>query len=262
MDILRLNPNTFFAMELVQNLNSVQWIERYSEPGDFEIRCEPSPKLMEQLALGSVISHLATREVMIVETHQIDESKNDESTELVVTGRSLLSFLENRIASPNNFSAKVRVDFDEDRNRLYSFPVNTTAENLKLLLKEHIELGVTSTVDIIPNTQVVILNEISAWDTPKEMVVKRGPLYPEVIRLLDEIDAGLRVERPAQGTSNPLQWVIYKGLDLDSVVFSSECGATGVGISCATTRLHWNAVLVVSGGTVVRSLFVLRAFSS
>jgi hypothetical protein len=224
MDIVTLNPNTFFAMDLVQNLNSVQWIERYSEPGEFEIRCEPTRALMEQLSLGTVISHLATREVMMVETHQIDESNNNESPELVVTGRSLMSFLENRIASPNNFSEKIRVDFDEDRNRLYSFPLNTTAENLTLLLKEHIEIGVTSIVDILPNTQVMGLGYTVQGDTPKEMVVRRGPLYPEVVRLLGEIDAGLKVQRPSQGTADPLQWVIYKGLNLDSVVFSSEYG--------------------------------------
>jgi hypothetical protein len=247
MDIVTLNPNTFFAMDLVQNLKSVQWIERYSEPGDFEIRCEPTRALMEQLSLGTVISHLATREVMMVETHQIDESNNNESPELVVTGRSLMSFLENRIASGDNFSQKNPVTDDIN---LYSFLSKTTPVNLLKLLQEQIQPAVgivpgsVRPEDAIPNS--TILNIVQPGvETPKEMVVKRGPLYPEVIKLLAQIDAGLKVERPAQGTADPLQWVIYKGLNLDGVVFSSEYGDLEKTKYFWSIRGHKNTALVV-----------------
>jgi hypothetical protein len=233
MDIVTLDPNTFFARDLVQNLNSVQWIERYSEPGEFEIRCEPSRALMEQLSLGTVISHLATRDVMMVETHQIDESKTNETPELVITGRSLVSFLENRIASGTNFSQKNPVN---DSTNLYSFLYNTTPANLLKLLQEQIQpVGSVRPDDGIPNSTVVLSNDIQyGSEVPKEMVVKRGPLYPEVVKLLTQLDAGLKVVRPAQGTADLLQWVVYKGTNLDTVVFSSDYG------DLEKTRYFWS----------------------
>jgi hypothetical protein len=265
MDIVTLHPTNYRPVKLIQNLKSVEWIERYNEPGEFTITAEPTPTLMTDLALGALISHVDTLDMMMVESHMIDESKNsDDPAVIEIKGRSLFAFLENRIASGNNFSQKNPVS--EDIN-LYDFLPRTTVANLVVLLQDQITSGIISSSDRLFNTTVSAT--FTGTDTTKDMVVKRGQLYSEVVKLLEQIDAGLKVTRPPQGTTQNALWQVHKGVDVsDNVIFASEFG------DLEKTKYFWsqknwkNSALVVGaytskvmraaglGGTDMRVLYV------
>lgn len=95
MDVLRLDNETYLPDILIQDYESMIWTERYAEPGDFVLTTKHVGLTKSQLPINSLISLLDTKEVMIVENHAI--AINDEGdVELVVTGRSWDSFMEQR----------------------------------------------------------------------------------------------------------------------------------------------------------------------
>jgi hypothetical protein len=254
MDIVTLHPTNYRPVKLIQNLNSVEWIERYNEPGEFTITAEVTPTLMTDLALGKLISHVDTLDIMIVESHMIDESKNsDDPTVIEIKGRSLFSLLENRIASGSNSSEKkdrfdVATGTNVEENILYDFLPRTTVANLVVLLQDHITSGIISASDRLLNTTVSAT--FTGTDTTKDMVVKRGQLYSEVVKLLEQIDAGLKVTRPPQGTTQNALWQVHKGVDVsNNVIFASEFG------DLEKTKYFWsqktwkNSALVVGEWT-------------
>lgn len=218
MDVLILDKLTYLPSAMVQQVTSVEWIERYQEPGEFTIVTEPTADMRSLLTLGTLITHSETYHVMMIEDHQIDESI-DQSPVLTVTGRSLFAFLENRMATGNNFGQK---NPSTDDVNLYSFAKRKTVENTVRLIQEHIVTPVTSNSDALPNTQVT--SAFYGTDDPKEMVVKRGQLYREVLRLLEEMDAGIKTIRPSL-PDYPCRWVIHKGRDLSStIIFAADFG--------------------------------------
>jgi hypothetical protein len=259
MDILVLSDQTYAATSLVQNVKSIEWIERYQEPGEFTITTDATDAMRNQLYLGALITHSETFDIMMIENHQIDESVNEDPV-LTVTGRSLFAFLENRMATGNNFPQKNPVT---DEIFLYDFPKDTTINNTKKLLSEHIgtanTFGATvnaiTAADTLPN--VVVTATFTGSDSTREMVVKRGQLYREVARLLEEMGAGLKIIRPAPGTSGRCTWQLHKGTDVSSlVIFSADYG------DLDSTKYFWsikkkkNAALVTGAytQTVMRSL--------
>lgn len=254
MDILVLSDQTYAATSLVQKVKSIEWIERYQELGEFTIITDATDAMRNQLYLGALITHSETRDIMMVENHQIDESVNEDSV-LTVTGRSLFAFLENRMATGNNFPQKNPVT---DESFLYDFPKDTTVNNTITLLRDHIGSGTTPAItaaDTLPN--VVVTATFTGSDSTREMVVKRGQLYREVARLLEEMDAGLKIIRPAPGTSDRCTWRLHKGTDVSSsVMFSANYG------DLDSTKYFWsikkkkNAALVTGAytQTVMRSL--------
>ena len=85
----------------VNGLRKKQWVERYLEPGEFTLIGEPTDQLREQLAIGTLISHIDTKEVMIVEDHTIEE-RSGSAPIFTITGRSLDSFAESRVVTDNS----------------------------------------------------------------------------------------------------------------------------------------------------------------
>ena len=75
MDIFTLehSGSSYKNGELINGIYKKQWIERYLDPGEFTLVCTPTDEIREKLAIGTLISHIDTEEVMIVEDHEIEE---------------------------------------------------------------------------------------------------------------------------------------------------------------------------------------------
>lgn len=87
---------TLSNAQVITGYKSAMWIERYREAGEFKIVAPVSSGLRTKLPLKSFISHTATQELMIVESHEISEAI-DGDVDIIITGRSFESFLEQRI---------------------------------------------------------------------------------------------------------------------------------------------------------------------
>lgn len=90
MDIYTLDGGLVRA-ELVENYKSAIWTERYTKPGDVELKVKATPGNMELLAIGTVLATPDSEEGMLIETQEIEDGM------LLVKGPSLLQILQERI---------------------------------------------------------------------------------------------------------------------------------------------------------------------
>lgn len=87
--------------EIVNGLETKMWIERYRQSGEFTLTASPDSDIRAKLPEGSLITHTDTREIMIVENHQLKEDEVTSEPVIAVTGRGLETFLEQRIIGAN-----------------------------------------------------------------------------------------------------------------------------------------------------------------
>jgi hypothetical protein len=252
MDILTINPADYTDCNIVNDILKVKWIERYREPGEFSITAYPTDAIRTRLALGTLITHLETQDVMMVEDHEIDES-GDSDAVIIITGRSLFAFLDHRIASPNNSSLVFPTSGlpgSKDTPNVYNFLPDTTVNITKQLIRDQIGSypsgsPLNSSRDTLPRVQVtstfVGTDPIGAigTDPEKDKVVSRGQLLPQVIALLESMDAGIKILRPIPSASGAsaiaITFQIHKGVDKsETAIFSNDFG------DLESTRYFWS----------------------
>lgn len=222
MDLFKFKPVLKDAQlvqgEYINKMKSVMWVERYNTPGEFSITAKLSSGLREFLPLGTAISHVDTMEVMIVENHEIKEITS-EDPDIVITGRSFISFLEQRIIG----MILARTD---STVRDYVIPANFTWIQAVSLINDHI----WSSTDDTDNIDVRAQHYITGTGESVDRVLDRGNVLERVLELLAVDDLGIRTIRQnsfAGYAGDPVFTVIaiYKGLDKSSsVIFSWKGG--------------------------------------
>lgn len=214
------DPTDLDQGEPVNGMRSVTWTERYRTPGDFIISGPLSSSLREQLPLGTLISHMATYEIMFVENHEIKE--DDGEPQIFITGRSLESWLENRVAGSNQNWASPPATIPN-----YTLAANYTHNQANRLIGDHIYPAYTVNASddlayIVPTTTVTDTSGESI-----ERVIKRGNVHQRLIELLEVDDLGIKTVRRSQfgahaGSAYSL-FVIHSGSDKSSsVIFSTD----------------------------------------
>lgn len=240
MDFITIDSTNFQTGQVINDIKSAKWVERYREPGEFEIRCSPYDSIRTQLALGTLISHIDTRDVMMVETHEINEPE-DGDPEMIITGRSLVAFFENRIASGTTLP---QTDPTTNKDNVYEFAARVPENQLLVLIRAQITDGILGAADIVPN--VTVQSTISTGAALEQIVVPRGQLSVEVTKLLEEIDCGIQVNRPAPGTTSALNFLLHQGVDKsDQVIFASQFGDLDSVRYFWSNREYKNSTLVI-----------------
>lgn len=198
MDLLRLDA-TFTPDEYIEGWRSLIWTERYVDPGEFELRSPLISNTRTLLPEGSFVTLRDSAEVMIVETHSIAVTDNGEY-ELMTKGRSLESFLENRvILTSTDTSEKWPMIRDYTTAGaclvlLWNFVVNTSGTEVI-----RANFWATDFIDRnLPN--VVISDSVTAPGSLRRWWLQMGDLYPFLIRFLNHSRLGIRNIRPS-GTS-------------------------------------------------------------
>lgn len=231
MDIftLRHSGSSYVDGEMVNGLVRKQWVERYLEPGEFVLVGSPTDELRAQLAIGTLISHVDTEEVMIVEDHQIEE-KVGAAPVFTVSGRSLDSFIESRVATDNGLGFNGKLDDGVAPKVLYdgtgwpfSFDSVTPPELAVALLEMQLESTKTiRTSFAIPD--LAVLHNITTTYTRKDQDLPRGDLASQIMDILGDIEAGIKIQRPNESHAK-IKFLIHKGVNLaTSVRFSYERG--------------------------------------
>jgi hypothetical protein len=240
MDIFTINKTTYTNGEVVNDLDTKLWVERYREPGEFKFTCKPTEKLRSQLSRGTLISHLDTLYVMMVEDHEIQED-SDGTSIMTITGRSVDAFFENRMALPNNFGLK---SFGTEVSFLYDQLSATSWAQAASLLNDQIRSPLNAAQDALPNI-TILSSFVTATETPKERVIDRAQLDVAFKSVLEQSDIGIRVERPNGGTTN-LFFILYNGTDVSgSVRFDYSAN------DFASARYFWSIRTLKNGAQVV-----------
>jgi hypothetical protein len=231
--------------EAIHGYKSVMWTERYADPGEFEIQAQLSTGLKDFLPLGSIISHMDTLEMMIVENHEITE-KTEEDPTLVITGRSFESFLEHRIVGMSvarQSSTHLITD--------YILSPNVVSTQCNYLINQHIN-GSFDDNDDMNNVvgQVDVRNESQ---TKEERTISRGDVLSRLHELLAINDLGVKTVRRnsfgAPTLGNVLYTTIYtfNGIDRSATVhFSWREGDLESAEYLFTNKKLKNSVLITS----------------
>lgn len=95
MDVVRLDSNTHIPNLLIDGYESMIFTERYRGLGEFQLKTHRIRETMQDLPFYTFLSILKSREIMIVESHEIERDEHGVWT-LTVSGRSYLNVLELR----------------------------------------------------------------------------------------------------------------------------------------------------------------------
>lgn len=240
MDFFKYNPVSSLTApeggEILNNIERSMWVERYSDLGEFSFESTLSSGLRETLPLGTMVSHVNTREIMIVENHEIKDTM-DEDASIIVTGRSFPSFLENRIVSTDMVRAS-HVNF------AYILYNNFSWEQIVILLNDHI-IGTTLASDKIDN--FYISHSVTGYGPGEERIMSRGTLWERTHELLAVDDLGIKTIRENLNIFGaPFNDIhIYRGDDkTKDVVFSWQFGDLSTADYLYSLKNYKNAALV------------------
>ena len=92
----RILDKNFIDRVLLDQYESLLWVDRYSKCGDFELYTPPTDELLEYAVLGNYIYSKESEHLMIIE-HQELTTSFEEGARLVIKGRSIESILDRRI---------------------------------------------------------------------------------------------------------------------------------------------------------------------
>lgn len=95
MDLYILDE-TFHVMYILDSYESLIWVDKYAEPGTFEITTVVTEEVLSVLKPGNYISSQFSKHLMIIEDMAIS-SDTEEGNRVKVVGRSLESILDRRI---------------------------------------------------------------------------------------------------------------------------------------------------------------------
>ena len=95
MDFRILDSN-FIDRVLLDRYESLLWVDRYDEPGDFELYTPPTDELLKYCQIGNYIYSKESEHLMIIESVQLTTSYENGSR-IIIKGRSIECILERRI---------------------------------------------------------------------------------------------------------------------------------------------------------------------
>lgn len=245
MDIFRFhNPTAATKMEggeIINGIDNKLWVEKYQEPGEFKFVGSVSSGLREKLPVGSFVSHIDTTEIMIVDNHEISETRGKDP-EIVITGSGFESFLDHRIVGTNRAFPAITSELE------YTLASGDTWDHAVTLLEDH--LLVANLIDdnnALPYTSV--LTDIVFTFSPVERAIPRGSLLQRLIELLQIDQIGIKVIRPGPwsplGASPNTALVIHAGANKTSqVIFSYDTGEIESAEYLWSNKLYKNAALI------------------
>jgi hypothetical protein len=223
MDFIKLitSPQspTIVGGQLINNLDKAMWVERYQEPGEFSFEAKTNTGLKDFLPEGTLVTHMDTLEMMIVENQEITETLEDDST-IVITGRSFVSWLENRVIGINQARSAYKIA-----------PYEMVADYPQTQIKKIIDDHAIAPLDPDDALDTTTVNSATVTGTPpfEARIVEFGTVWERVFDLLKMSNLGIKTVRRntfgGLGSSSNNVIYIYKGVDRSaSVLFSWKSG--------------------------------------
>jgi hypothetical protein len=208
MDVYRLEQPSYTPDLLLEGFSSKIWTERFIEDGEFELRTPKILEMREALPVKSLITLRDSLEVMMVETHSV-EKDDDFGRVLVIKGRSVTSFLENRWIEEATLQTKFKMartylPNDAAAVLIWNYVVNPTSESV-----DRANVYGTTSRNVIPN--VAVSDSSTTVGIVKRRWLQAGPIPPMIVKFLIKQDMGLRMVRPRPGQSAEIVSVTTSG---------------------------------------------------
>lgn len=246
MDLAQVDTTTWeLKDQLIEGYDTLIWTERYSKDADFEIKTRNIQTMLDALPLGSCVSLLDSKEVMMVENHAIDVDNQNIET-LTISGKSLTSFSQYRILGKQRgkkYQGFKHSALASAGRLLYDAFVSTQGYDLSYATP--ISVGYRDANDAFPNTNVTFSSSDGPVGSNRGPSVRRfftaGPIQPYLDEFMAYKPYGLRMVRPpysswrievlANNTYNVIEdtslsslcFDLFDGQDRsDTVIFDTE----------------------------------------
>lgn len=232
-------PSLLEGGQAINGVKSALWVERYQEPGEFQLEALLSSGLRTFLPIGTIIGHQDTYEVMIVESHNIEEQEDSDPV-LTISGRSFEAYLEQRVVGINqSLSSSTIAD--------YTLASAKTWAQAVTLINAHISTA-TDVNDRLSNVVAATALGAAAGVT-EARVIPRGNLHAAVMSILQVEDLGIKTFRQnpfgVVGSSTNTTWQIHSGTDRSAqVIFSWKAGDLGSAEYLWSEKKMKNAALI------------------
>lgn len=254
MDFFKFNidpgyPTILRKGEIINGISKSMWVERYRGGGDFTLIAPTSSGLRELLPTGTFISHVDSAEVMMVENHEIPE-QGTSNPDITITGRSIDTFLENRIVGANRIwpvTGATVLPLPE-----YSLTAAKTWVQAKQLINDHIHPSITiNASDAINGVRTEYSINRPSVGGSDDIIIPIGTVYQRVLELLAINDLGLKTVRPGpsspySGANEYVVYVIHDGVDRrNQVLISYDSGEIKSADYLWSNKKYKTTILVV-----------------
>jgi hypothetical protein len=248
MDLFKFVPRVGHETVLengrpINDIISAMWVERYRQVGEFQIKARLSSGIDTFLPVGTIIGNLASYEIMIVETHEIQQKK-DEDPIITISGRPFYTVLENRVAA---------AELVPTSNQIIGLPLTLNADYVWQQFTWLVGYVIVYSV-----TGGTLERVAPHWSIPNPTIgpgvkearpMGNGDALSFILNMFAIDDLGLRTIRinPFGVLGNPVetQLDVYLGADKTAnVVFSWERGDIESADYIYTNKNLKNAVLV------------------
>lgn len=244
MDIFKFQPlGTSISLtqgQVINGLKSKMWIERYRQAGEFTLVAPVNSDLKEILPIGSLISHTDTKELMIVENHEINDDQGSSEMMITVTGRSFETFLEQRALTANKaWPSSVPVG-------PYNINPDYSWKQAVYMIRDHIDPALVLDANdglsgLVTSTPITRTDGVSVLRS-----FKAGSVYSALMEILDVDNLGIRLTRPVGAGITNTSMEIHEGVDRRSnVVFSFDAGDLDNADYLWSIKSNKNTILVV-----------------
>lgn len=264
----------FRRQDVVDSFESLIWTERFSAFGDFSMQIAVTQENERRLTPGTYVTHNKTLRAMEIET--VDKTVSDEGrVMLTVSGRSMESFLEQRLAR--------RYTTNTTTNGKWKL-TGTPAWILREMFRIICVTGALSATDILPYYTTGNLYPNSTISEPADEVTiefEIASLYAEMKKLADVYNLGFRIYpgRDYPRTAVPAVYFgVYSGTDrttqqttvapvifsrnLDNLTNTSELVSIGKYKNvCYVFHKNGTRVVYAAGASASTSGFARRAMT-
>lgn len=195
-----VDPVTFQSVANINGYTSLIWTERYLDEGGFELRTALVEETRALLPEDSLLGIKESREVMIVETHEI-ETDDDGLDTLLIKGSTYEVCLADRFISGGAYGVSWKLE------QLYTAPQmamvlawNAVANNLatNVLRTEYVAADPR---DVIPNVGTSL--SVQTAQPTTEWWLDNGPVYNKIKDFMARSGGGIRNIRPPFTLSPP-----------------------------------------------------------
>jgi hypothetical protein len=199
--------DAFRRSQLIEDFQSFIWTERYSASGDFQIVTQSTLYNRTLLQPETWIWRLGSRYVMKIDT-VTDDTAEDGTRNLTVTGSSLEALLDDRVAMPSL----------SDTTTLPSWVLTGTPGGIvREMFNQICVLGALDEKDTIPFYTLGTLFPAGSIPEPADVITTTtnpDTLYNTIKSICDTYGLGFRLVR--NGETSQVYFEVYTGNDLTS----------------------------------------------